>query len=580
FDQFEEIFTLAGKNPRFAKEEKENFWTELSDLAENSIPEKLRETFLTNKEQISYNYKKQKVKIVFSFREEYLPEFESITPKIPSIKTSRFRLLPMNGHQALEVITKTWKENIKPTEAKKIVSYLTHESNPDIYELITIEPSLLSQVCAFIDKERMDEGLRAVSTELLDKYPPDKILSSIYNETIAAGSKAIPAFPEEKRSYNPLKKFLEEKMITAEGFRTKYSLTGKDEPIRPGVEILKEKYFLRQELNAIELTHDVLTPIIKKDREKRRKDDAFALQRKKTRRNVWIISLIALMAAATMYYLVTNKARADKKRVETMVENLIKDSTRLVNLRDSIDENILKLKMELEGLSQGKNGDKEEKQITQNADSLLNELEDLRDKFANLKIKNENDINEFMNRPKLLKMPKPVFYVEEDPQYIDLLNKYEQEKQNYNSLLKEFNELKKLFDDYTRRIPDPVPVKPKTISFDSSNSLKLNLYYSLKQNDLVSPPDNTIIYLIPYTQKNMRVIKNASVYEISCDESFLKEAKDRKTAIPFNGSFYFPDVKPGKYLVKICTYYGGYYTYHKTKEGMESLNWDASPPIR
>ncbi|HLG40603.1 MAG TPA: hypothetical protein VI461_13085, partial [Chitinophagaceae bacterium] len=44
FDQFEEIFTLAGKNPRFAKEEKENFWTELSDLAENSIPEKLRET--------------------------------------------------------------------------------------------------------------------------------------------------------------------------------------------------------------------------------------------------------------------------------------------------------------------------------------------------------------------------------------------------------------------------------------------------------------------------------------------------------------------------------------------------------
>jgi hypothetical protein len=133
FDQFEEIFTLAKVNPRFGKDELDKFWEELSDLAENSVPQKLKETFLTNKEKIPYNYKKQKVKIVFAFREEYLPEFETITAKIPSIKTSRFRLLTMNGNQALEVITKTWKKIIQPTEAKKIISYLTNETNKDYW---------------------------------------------------------------------------------------------------------------------------------------------------------------------------------------------------------------------------------------------------------------------------------------------------------------------------------------------------------------------------------------------------------------------------------------------------------------
>jgi len=81
FDQFEEIFTLARSNPRFALQELPAFWEELSDVIENTIPEKLKEKFLEQKEKIEYNYKKQKAKVVFSFREEYLPEFESITQK-------------------------------------------------------------------------------------------------------------------------------------------------------------------------------------------------------------------------------------------------------------------------------------------------------------------------------------------------------------------------------------------------------------------------------------------------------------------------------------------------------------------
>jgi len=76
------------------------------------------------------------------------------------------------------------------------------------------------------------------------------------------------------------------------------------------------------------------------------------------------------------------------------------------------------------------------------------------------------------------------------------------------------------------------------------------------------------------------VIKDAKVYEINCDEINLKKADKRKTAIFSNGYYYFPDVDAGKYLIKICTYYGGFYTYSKQSSGMETLTWDASPPIR
>ena len=191
FDQFEEIFTLAKSNPRFASAELPLFWEELSNLIENNIPEKLKEKFLNQKEKVEFNYKKQKVKIVFSFREEYLPEFETIASKIPSLKYSRFRLLPMNGNQAYEVITKTWKQNINPSEAKHIVSYFTNEPGLDDYSLLTVEPSLLSQVCAYIDKERIESGGGKVSAELLNKYPKETILRSIYNEAVTTANNSL-----------------------------------------------------------------------------------------------------------------------------------------------------------------------------------------------------------------------------------------------------------------------------------------------------------------------------------------------------------------------------------------------------
>lgn len=586
FDQFEEIFTLANSNQRYASIELPAFWEELSNLVENTIPEELRSKFLEQKEQVGYNYKKRKVKIVFSFREEYLPEFESITAKIPSLKFSRFRLLPMNGNQAYEVITKTWKENINPAEAKQIVSYFTTKPGIDDHNLVTVEPSLLSQVCTYIDKERIDNGGGNVSAELLNKYPKETILRSIYEETVDAANASLNLSGGAGADRNLIKEFAEEKLITAEGYRTKYHLSANDVILQPGIRVLTIKYFVREDDNIVELTHDVLAPVIKSDREKRRKALALNAVRKKARTRALLVLLAAFLIAAASYLLIIKKAKKDKQEIEkekTRIENL---NTGLRKKTDEMRGDSLKLNTELK-----KVGDSLKKVYVRidsiiaslpssvrdsaKIDSLKTLADDLKARYAALTVKYDRAVDSLsMSKPRIMRGSKPVFYVEEDPKYIELQKKYD-------SLLALYNKLDKLFSDYTDRIPDPIPIATQSKKvFDTTNSLKLKLYYSNKYNVKTNPPDNLTIYLIPYSDKNSKVIKDAKVYEINCDETNLKKAEMRKTAIFSNGYYYFPDVDAGKYLIKICTYYGGFYTYNKQSAGMETLNWDASPPIR
>ncbi len=313
FDQFEEIFTLAKQNPRYATTGTEltAFWEELSDIIENNIPETLREQFLNNKDEIEYNYKSQKAKVVFSFREEYLPEFETIISKIPSIKYSRFRLMPLKSDKAMEVITKTWKENIAEPQAKKIISsYLTTKNDLQNY----VEPSLLSQVCFYIENKRSEKEKRLISentnlnvenqileaeTEkfkdgkkkliaknkietnkdkiakndelikggvneaLLNENKEETTLSSIYNEAVNSAEDALPETrvqkllnkllykkPVQKLNLksNRIKLFLEDKLIDPKGNRIPYTLKEKEEEeFRKGISILTDIYIILRE---------------------------------------------------------------------------------------------------------------------------------------------------------------------------------------------------------------------------------------------------------------------------------------------------------------------------------------------
>jgi Novel STAND NTPase 1 len=596
FDQFEEIFTLAKANPRFASVELPLFWEELSNLIENNIPEKLKEKFLNQKEKIEFNYKKQKAKIVFSFREEYLPEFETIAAKIPSIKYSRFRLLPMNGYQAYEVITKTWKENIKPSEAKKIVTYLTNSPDNQSFDLLTVEPSLLSQVCTFIDKERIETGGGKVSAELLNKYPKETILRSIYDETIVAGKNALPATGEKEATTkrNPLKEFVEEKLITTDGYRLKYHLTEQDLSLRPGINVLVGKYFLREDDDAVELTHDAVTPIIKSDREIRRNEIAMIEERRKAKekqkkyiRYAFAIAGLIFAVFLILSLLANNRrlkeerlrerayaertmAEADVNKLSGIIKGLRLDSTRLADnnkakiiykdsctskhFRDSIYQKITIDSMYFTGR-------------VAYLESVIIILRDSLSKKNTQIVTLKDTLKEYR-----------VMILTKEKSYKELLEKFNDLKTRYDSLLTVIKHLRAELADCIKNCQFPAPpAKP----IDTSNILKLQLKYSIAEGYYHSLlPDKLKVYLIPITTANKPLVKAASTYD-SIEEYELENAEGSIKGIYKAPYFIFPNLKINqKYLIKISTLYGNYHIYERKKNGTDILELDAVPAVK
>jgi hypothetical protein len=169
--------------------------------------------------------------------------------------------------------------------------------------------------------------------------------------------------------------------------------------------------------------------------------------------------------------------------------------------------------------------------------------------------------------------------------YDDLKKIYDDLKSEYDSLLIKYNDLLKKEKTIRKDIADSIrvvqyPPSPcKTI--ETKNSLQLAIYYTKDQkyHPGVSP-EKTNIYLIPYNDANTQVIRKARVYDYyNFNEPALIKAKDSKIALYCDGTYYFPDVTPGRYLIKVCTLYGAYKEI-KVEKGNERFVIDAVPPIR
>ena len=116
---------------------------------------------------------------------------------------------------------------------------------------------------------------------------------------------------------------------------------------------------------------------------------------------------------------------------------------------------------------------------------------------------------------------------------------------------------------------------------DAKNSLQLAIYYTKNQKYYPGiEPEKINIYLIPYNDENMQVIRKAKSYDYyNFNEPALQKAKGSKRALYCDGTYYFSNVAPGKYLVKVCTLYGAYKEF-SIEKGNERLVIDAVPPVR
>jgi len=298
FDQFEEFFTLGRETPARAAQANA-FILEFADLVENRPPAALRDDPARAKE---FNFKPTPLKVLLAMREDYLADLDRIRSHFRALGQNRLRLLPMGEKQARQVIA-LGATLLAAGVEDRIVQYVAGGAG-DADE-ITVAPALLSLVLRELNERRLALGPDAkITPDLLD-VEQHKIFEDFYLRTLAD-------FPPGVRL------FIEDELLTASGHRNSAALD--DALTRPDVTlpILNElvnrrllAYEDRHHTRRVELTHDVLVPVIKASRDSRLTREALAqaevlrreqiAQRRKQRVTMAVACALAVALIATIW---------------------------------------------------------------------------------------------------------------------------------------------------------------------------------------------------------------------------------------------------------------------------------------
>lgn len=276
FDQFEELFTL-GQAGAEVRSRLPAFLSELSDLIENRAPDELARRFEDNPDLVeSFVYDRQNYRVLFCLREDYLAHLESLRERIPSVAQNRMRLTGMNGPQALQAVLGPGAGLVSEEVGRQIVRFVAgspgRESTPghvqtdaDGPEGWEVEPSLLSLVCRELNDRRLRQGLPRITADLL-AGSSERILQDFYERCVADQPPAV-------------REFIEEELLTDSGARENMDLERarrelRDRGASPSAvnELVKRRLLHLEERlgrQRVELTHDVLTDVVKKSRDKR-----------------------------------------------------------------------------------------------------------------------------------------------------------------------------------------------------------------------------------------------------------------------------------------------------------------------
>jgi hypothetical protein len=273
FDQFEELFTLA-QSDEFGRARAARFVEELADLVENRAPKAL-EAKLDTDETLAerFDFARSDYRVVIALREDYLAPLESLKKQMPSLSQNRLRLAPMTGSQALEAVLlpgnrlRPGKPLVSEEVAEAIVRFVAGGSELANAE---VEPSLLSLICRELNEQRLAQGRGEISQDLL-AGSHETILSSFYERALADQPAGV-------------RRIIEDELLTESGYRenlAEESLLKRFQAAgtTPDALIkLVNRRLLRIEerldVRRVELTHDVLTGVVKASRDQRHEREA------------------------------------------------------------------------------------------------------------------------------------------------------------------------------------------------------------------------------------------------------------------------------------------------------------------
>lgn len=327
FDQFEELFTLAQADDS-TRRRAADFVVELSDLIEDRPPDALRRALEADPgvaERI--DFRRRGCKVVLSFREDFLAEMESLRVRIPSLMRNRYRLLPMDGNQAREVIA-SGGELVAADVAERIIGLAwrnrAEAPQADDYERMEVDPALLSVICSELNLRRIAQDSDHIGADLLAGAERE-ILVDFYERSLLGLDPRVRIFVEDE-------------LITEAGYRDSYAFD--DALALPGVtraavDQLVAGRLLRVDdrfgVRRLELTHDVLTRVVKDSRDARqareadaatavRERNALQVQRRNKRHAMWI-GVGSVLALALLFgggFSIWQAVRANERASEVI----------------------------------------------------------------------------------------------------------------------------------------------------------------------------------------------------------------------------------------------------------------------
>ncbi|MCP5231500.1 MAG: hypothetical protein H6948_05305 [Zoogloeaceae bacterium] len=276
-DQFEELFTLG----RSAPEMVDRFRPALGDLAENRIPEDLARRLQDDPGAAEdLDLRSRRYKLLISLREDFLAELEDWCSVIPALMRMRYRLLPMSTEQAFDAVFGSAAHLMDESIARRIVSFVAAEHQaqsaskvdlqvPDTTGVgepgAAIEPALLSLFCRGLNERRLRARAARFDATLLDSAKQG-IIADYYESCVAD-------LPELAC------RFIENELITEKGYRNNFAREDAVPSILAAeqLESLISRRLLRTEtrfgVQRIELTHDLLTRVVREHRDLRRAED-------------------------------------------------------------------------------------------------------------------------------------------------------------------------------------------------------------------------------------------------------------------------------------------------------------------
>ena len=313
FDQFEELFAI-GQASEESRSRAARFLTELADLVENRAPEALERRLEEGPELArQFRFDDSDLRVLVCLREDYLPHLEGLRQSMPSVAENRMRLTRMGGARALEAVLNPGGGLIAPEVGRQVVRFVAGErSRPteaagaepaeDGLAKLEVEPSLLSLVCRELNTRRLELGLPRISADLLAGNR-ERILQDYYERCVADQPPAVRAFVEDE-------------LVTDSGLRENVALerarkvlaqrgapaAAIDELVRRRLLHLED----RLDIQRVELTHDVLTAVVKRSRDERQQREATlraeqaaqAVREKARRQRRRLGFIVAGMAAA------------------------------------------------------------------------------------------------------------------------------------------------------------------------------------------------------------------------------------------------------------------------------------------